>query len=316
MGDVDAATGSEEATGEDGDVCVLVPALDEAETIGRVIDEMHEQGYGNVLVIDGGSSDGTVEVAREHGARVEQQSGSGKGQAIREALSMIEAEFVLMLDGDGTYRAADADAMLEPLRAGRAEHVIGNRFADMESDAMPRMNQFGNRLINRAFAFIHGRDLVDITSGYRAFTRESVGRFRLSATGFGIETELAVECVKHDAGTEIVPLTYRSRPEGSDTNLRPVRDGGIILITLYRLAKTNNPLFYFGSVGVLSILFGTGIGIYVGVEWFTQSVSHEVLAVVAGVSLLFGLQLLMFGVLSDMLLSLHREQLHRIERSD
>jgi len=229
---------------------------------------------------------------------------------------MIDAEFVLMLDGDGTYRTEDADTMLEPLRAGRAEHVIGNRFADMESDAMPRLNQLGNGIINRAFAFIHGRDLVDITSGYRAFTRESIDRFRLSATGFGIETELAVECVKHDVDTEIVPITYCARPDGSDTNLRPVRDGGVILITLYRLAKTNNPLFYFGSVGVLSMLFGTGIGVYVGFEWFTRGISHEVLAVVAGVSLLFGIQLLMFGVLSDMLLSLHREQLKRIERSD
>jgi dolichol-phosphate mannosyltransferase len=302
--------------GDDDDVCVLVPTLDEGETIGDVIDGMREQGYENVLVIDGGSTDGTVEVARDHGARVERQSGNGKGRAIREALSMIDAEFVLMLDGDGTYRAEDADAMLEPLRDGQAEHVIGNRFADMEPDAMPRLNQFGNRLINRAFAFVHGRNLVDITSGYRAFTRESAERFHLTATGFGIETELAVECVKHDIDTAIVPITYRSRPKGSDTNLRPVRDGGVILITLYRLAKTNNPLFYFGSVGVMSLVVGVGIGTYVGIEWFTRDVSHEVLAVVAGVALLFGIQLLMFGVLSDMLLSLHREQIRRIERSE
>jgi len=313
MGDGEAAT-DDDTTGDDSDVCVLVPTLDEAETIAGVIDGLREAGYENVLVIDGGSTDGTVELAREHGARVEHQSGQGKGRAIREALSIIEAPLVLMLDGDGTYRPEDAEAMLEPLREGRADHVIGNRFADMEPGAMPRLNRVGNRLINRAFAFIHGRDLVDITSGYRAFRRESVERFRLNATGFGIETELAVECIKHDADTEIVPVTYRSRPAGSDTNLRPVRDGAVILVTLYRLAKTNNPLFYFGSVGVLSLLFGAGIGTYVGVEWFTRRVSHEVLAVVAGVAILFGIQLLMFGVLSDMLLSLHREQLRRIER--
>jgi glycosyltransferase (TIGR04182 family) len=316
MSEGDAVVDHDDTTRADSDVCVLVPTLDEAETIGSVIDGLRERGYENVLVIDGGSTDGTVEIAREHGAHVERQTGQGKGRAIREAFSMIEAEFVLMLDGDGTYRAADADTMLEPLRAGRAGHVIGNRFADMEPGAMPRLNRIGNRLINRAFAFVHGRDLVDITSGYRAFTRESVERFRLSSTGFGIETELAVECVKHDVDTEVVPVTYRSRPEGSDTNLRPIRDGAVILLTLYRLAKTNNPLFYFGSVGVLSMLIGTVIAAYVGVEWFARGVSHEVLAVVAGVSLLFGVQLLMFGVLSDMLLSLHREQLRRIERSE
>jgi dolichol-phosphate mannosyltransferase len=315
MGEDDAVPGDDDVS-DDGDVCVLIPTLDEAETIGSVIDGLRDRGYENVLVIDGGSTDGTRDVAREHGARVERQSSRGKGSAIREALAMIDAEYVLMLDGDGTYRAADADAMLEPLRSGRAEHVIGNRFADMEPDAMPRLNQTGNRLINRAFAFIHGRDLVDITSGYRAFTRESAERFHLTSTGFGIETEFAVECAKRDIDAEIVPITYRSRPAGSDTNLRPIRDGAIILVTLYRLAKTNNPLFYFGSVGVLSLLIGGVVGAYVGVEWVTRGVSHEVLAVVAGVSVLFGVQLLMFGVLSDMMLSLHREQLRRIERSE
>lgn len=294
-------------------VCVLVPTLDEAETIGDVIDGLQDHGYENVFVIDGGSSDGTVEIAQEHGARVEHQTGQGKGRAIREALSMIDAEYVLMLDGDGTYRPEDAEAMLEPLLAGRADHVIGNRFADMCEGAMPRLNQIGNRLINRAFAVVHGRDFVDITSGYRAFATEAVESFRLKSTGFGIETELAVECVKHDVETEIVPITYRARPDGSDTNLRPVRDGAVILITLYRLAKTNNPLFYFGSLGVISLLFGSGLGVYVGVEWFTRNVSHEVMAVVSGVSILLGIQLLMFGVLSDMILSLHREQLRRLE---
>ena len=84
-------------------------------------------------------------------------------------------------------------------------------------------------------------------------------------------------------------------------------------MTLYRLAKTNNPLFYFGSLGLLSLLAGGGLGVYVGVEWFRYGVSHEVLAVVAGVSILFGVQLVMFGVLSDMILALHREQLRRLE---
>jgi dolichol-phosphate mannosyltransferase len=313
--DDDAVPGDDEAR-DNGDVCVLIPTLDEAETIAEVIDGLHDQGYENVLIIDGGSTDGTGDIAHEHGARVERQSGSGKGSAVREALSTIDAEYVLMLDGDGTYRAEDADAMLEPLRSDRAEHVIGDRFADMEPDAMPRLNRAGNRLINRAFAFIHGRDLVDITSGYRAFTRTAAERFHLTATGFGIETEFAVECVKRDIDTEIVPITYRSRPAGSDTNLRPIRDGAVILVTLYRLAKTNNPLFYFGSVGVLSLLLGGTVGAYVGVEWVTRGISHEVLAVVAGVSVIFGVQLLMFGVLSDMMLSLHREQLRRIERSE
>jgi len=299
---------------EYSDVCVLVPTYNEAETIGDVVDGFHEQGLDDVFVVDGGSTDGTREIATERGARVVEQSGSGKGQAVREAIGMIEKPYVLLIDGDATYRPAEADRLLAPLLAGEVDHVIGDRFAGMEEGAMTRLNRAGNRVINRAFGFVHGRNLGDILSGYRAFTTRSAETFTLTSDGFGIETELSVECVKHGVKTAVVPITYKSRPDESETNLRPFRDGTVILLTLYQMAKTNNPLFYFGSVGVLSILSGTILGIYVAYEWFVRSTSHEVLALVGGVAVLLGIQLLMFGVLSDLIVAVNREQNNRLER--
>ena len=297
------------------DVCVLVPTLEEAETIGDVVAGLRGEGFDRVLVIDGGSTDGTRELAREAGARVIEQSGSGKGQAVREAIEEhIEAPYVLMVDGDGTYRPEDAHAMLEPLFSGEADHVVGDRFADMRTGAMTRLNRIGNWAINRSFAAIHGQSYGDILSGYRAFTRQSFREMNVTADGFGIETQLAVECAKRGLEVAVVPITYLSRPDGSNTNLHPVRDGGIIFLELYRRAKTNNPLFYFGSVGLASTTFGAFVALYVGYRWFVVGISHEVLALVAAFGILFGVQLLMFGVLSDMILTLHREQLDRIER--
>ena len=296
------------------DVCVLVPTLNEAETVGDVVRDFRDTGFADILVVDGGSTDDTQAVARDAGARVVEQTGEGKGQAVREAIrEHIDAEYVLMLDGDGTYKADDAEAMLDPLRTGEAEHVIGNRFADMRSGAMTTLNRLGNRLINAAFGVIHGDDFGDILSGYRAFTRESFLQMTLSADGFGIETEMAVECAKRNIPTTIVPITYLPRPSGSDTNLRPIRDGGIIFLELYRRAKTNNPLFYFGSLGVLSTVTGLLIAVYVAVEWITVNVSHEVLAVVSGFGIIVGVQLLMFGVLADLILTLHRDTLQKID---
>ncbi|MGQ4554967.1 S-layer glycoprotein N-glycosyltransferase AglJ [Halobellus sp. GM3] len=296
------------------DVCVLVPTYNEAETIGRVVDDFRRAGFDDVLVVDGGSDDGTDDIAAEHGARVVYQSGSGKGQAVREGVEAhVDREYVLMLDGDATYRVEDADAMLTPLLEGDAAHVIGNRFADLRDGAMTRFNQLGNRMINRGFALVHGERFRDILSGYRAFTRESFLRMALTSDGFGIETEMAVECVKRNVETAVVPITYLPRPSGSDTNLRPVRDGGIIFLELYRRAKTNNPLFYFGSLGVLSTVTGLLIAVYVVVEWITAGISHEVLAVVSGFGVIVGVQLLMFGVLADLILSLHRDTLRKIE---
>lgn len=295
------------------DVCVLLPTLNEAETIGEVINGFRAEGFEHVLVIDGDSTDGTREIAEDHGARVITQSGSGKGQAVREAVEHIEKPYVLMADGDGTYRPDDADRMLDPIFDGRAEHVIGNRFANMEEGAMTRLNRVGNRLINRMFSVIHGRDLQDILSGYRAFTRESFERFTLEADGFTIETELAVECVRRGVSTEIVPIRYEARPGGSETNLHPLKDGGRILVTLYALAKTNNPIFYFGSVAALGTLVGVSLGAFVGYRYLFAGVSHEVIALLSAFFILLSVQLLMFGVLSDIIVSMGREQTRRLE---
>jgi glycosyltransferase (TIGR04182 family) len=295
------------------EVCVLIPTYNESETISDVIEGFRDGGFEHILVMDGYSDDDTREVAEEAGARVEIQSGEGKGQAVREAMDYISQPYVLMVDGDSTYRPDEAEQMLAPLFSGEAQHVLGNRFANMESGAMSRLNQTGNSIINKAFRVIHGRDLQDILSGYRAFTRDSFERLSLSATGFGIETEMAVECVRKNIRTTVVPITYEPRPDESETNLRPFRDGGSIIFTLYQLAKKNNPLFYFGSLGAVSMLIAVGLALFVLFRYFIHDTSHEVVALASGVALLFGVQLIMFGVLSDLILTSNREQSQRIE---
>lgn len=301
----------------DADVCVLIPAYNEAETIGDVVAGFRDQGYDQILVVDGHSTDDTRDRAADAGATVIEQSGrgrgTGKGQAVQEGLAEIDAEYVLMLDGDGTYRPEDADTMLDPLIDGRADHVIGNRFADMEPGAMTRLNRFGNRVIDRLFTTIHGAAFGDVLSGYRAFTRASVDRFSLTADGFGIETEMAAECARLGVPTTTVPITYRARPDGSATNLRPFRDGGRIMLTMFLRTKTSNPVVYFGTAGAVLVIAGIIAAGYVAAEWFTRGVSHEVVALLAAFAVLVGVQLVMFGALSDLIVTLHREQLDRLD---
>ncbi|TQQ78370.1 S-layer glycoprotein N-glycosyltransferase AglJ [Halonotius terrestris] len=296
------------------DVCVLLPAFNESATITDVITSYQAAGFTDILVIDGGSTDGTRELAREAGATVITQTGTGKGQAVREAVRKIDARYVLMADADMTYLADDAETMLEPLLAGEAEHVIGNRFADMKPGAMTTFNKIGNQIFNRFFSVVYGYDYGDILSGYRAFTTESFERLTLSADGFGIETEMAVQCAKQNIETTVVPITYRPRPDGSATNLHPIKDGSVIFMELYRNAKTSNPLFYFGSVGLLSTTLGVGLLGFVIYRWLAFNIDHELIALGGVASILLGVQLLIFGFLADMIQSLHREQRERIDR--
>jgi glycosyltransferase (TIGR04182 family) len=295
---------------EKGQVCVLIPTLNEAPTIGGLITEFRNLGYEDILVIDGHSSDGTPKVAASAGARVVEQTGRGKGNAIIEAFDMVEKPYILMMDGDGTYSPEDAEEMLAPLFSG-ADQVIGDRLTEENRAAFSLLNYTGNQILNRLFKLAHGRYLNDILSGYRAFTRESVRQMRLKESGFGIETEISAEAVRNAHNIHIVPIKYGKR-SGTPTKLNPFHDGIKITSTIYRLAKMSNPLFYFGLIGVIIMISGFLIGGYVLFEWLKQ-VDHIPLSILTVLLIIVGFQIFMFGVISDMMLAFHREVINEMQ---
>ncbi|HNQ33074.1 MAG TPA: S-layer glycoprotein N-glycosyltransferase AglJ [Methanoculleus sp.] len=296
---------------ERDEVCIFIPTLNEAPTIAELIGEFKERGFRHILVMDGHSTDGTPDIARAAGAVVRTQTGRGKGNAIIEAVAIIDKPYVLMLDGDGTYAPDDAERMLDPLGLG-FDHVIGDRLAGPEGEAFTRLNLLGNQILNLMFKLAHGRDLHDILSGYRAFTLSSIRQMTLKESGFEIETEMAVEAVRHGQRITVVPVRYLARP-GTATKLNPLQDGAKIFSTIYRLAKMNNPIFYFGIIGLFISLAGSAIGVYVVLEWF-RNIEHLPLTILTVLLITIGFQIFMFGVISDMLLGFHRETTRQIEQ--
>jgi dolichol-phosphate mannosyltransferase len=292
------------------EVCVLIPTLNEAPTIGIIVKEFRDLGYNHILVIDAKSSDNTVKNAREAGATVRTQSGKGKGNAIIEAFEVIEQPYILMLDGDGTYTSKDAEKMLTPLFLG-FDQVIGDRLINAEEGAFSRINLFGNHILNLIFKIAHSRDLHDILSGYRAFTRLAIQQMHLKEKGFEIETEISVEAVRNGQRIMVVPIRYSSRP-GTATKLSPFHDGVKIVSTIYRLARVNNPMFYFGMMGVFTSILGLLVGIYVLIEWF-NNITHVPLTILCLLLIVVGIEIFIFGMISDMLLVFHREIIREIQ---
>ncbi len=292
-------------------VCILIPTLNEAPTIRDLVTEFKEMGYSNIVVIDGNSRDATREIARGSGARVMVQSEKGKGNALIEAFQNIDSPYILMLDGDGTYAPGDAEKMLSPLLEG-FDQVIGNRLIPENQPAFSRLNLFGNQFINHLFKLAQGKYLFDILSGYRTFTSESIKKLHLKETGFEIETEISAEAVRNDLKIKVVPIRYFKRP-GTNTKLNPFHDGLKIATTIYRLAKANNPMFYFGLIGVIIMIFGITTGTYVLFEWF-QGIDHLPLTVLTVLLIVVGFQIFMFGVISDMLLGYHREVMYELQQ--
>ena len=292
------------------EVCILIPTLNEGMTIGNIVREFTALGYTHILVIDGKSTDTTVKSAREAGATVRTQSGKGKGNAIIEAFEVIEQPYILMLDGDGTYSAKDAEKMLTPLFLG-FDQVIGDRLINAEEGAFSHINLFGNHMLNLLFKVAHSRDLHDILSGYRAFTKIAILQMHLKEKGFEIETEISVESVRNGQRVMVVPIKYSSRP-GTATKLSPFHDGIKIVSTIYRLARVNNPMFYFGMMGLFTTVLGLLIGVFVVLEWL-KNIEHIPLTILTVLLIVVGIEIFMFGMISDMLLIFHREIIREIQ---
>lgn len=293
------------------DVCILIPTLNEAATIEQLIKDFRSEGFNNILVIDGHSTDKTVELAKAQGAKIVVQSGKGKGQALQEAFRLIDSDYIVMIDGDMTYLASDVHEVLGPVRSGSADHVMGNRFANYEPAAFTRLNLFGNRVLNKIFGFAYGVYLNDILTGYRAFTLDAVRSLELNKMGFETETEITVESIKKDLKTIEVPITYLARHSKAATKLNPAKDGFKIGMTIYNLAKIHNPFFYFGIIGTILIIIGSGIGVFVITEWM-HNVTHIPMTVLTALLIIAGFQMFILGVLSDLIVSLHRETMRTI----
>lgn len=205
------------------DVTVLLPAFNEAATVAGVVDGLRDEGFDDVLVMDGGSTDGTRELARDAGARVEVQTRSGKGQAVREAMQdHIDSEYVVMLDADGTYAPADAHRLLGPLHAGDANHAIGERLDASNASAWPPHRYLGNFAFEAMFEIRRG-ERWDILSGYRAWTRDAWDAMGVDADGWGVEAALAREALQTPSvETSTIPISYAPRPDGSESKLSPL----------------------------------------------------------------------------------------------
>ncbi len=297
------------------DVCILIPTLNEEATIVQLIKDFRSEGFENILVIDGHSSDNTRQLAEENGAKVIVQEGKGKGQAVQEAFQLIEEPYTVMIDGDGTYLASDVHAVLQPILDGRADQTLGNRMANFESGAFTRLNLAGNRLLNKLFGFAYGIWLEDILTGYRGFTRHVIKNLSLTEMGFEIETEITVESVKHEMRVEVVPITYVARHSSADTKLNPLRDGLKIGKTIIRMARLHNPMFYFGILGTGLTLSGIAVGLYVVSEWM-DGVTRIPMTILTALLILTGIQMFIFGMLSDLIVSLHRETMRMLRKRD
>ncbi len=249
-------------------LAVLIPCYNEAETIATVVAGFRTALPGaKVYVYDNNSGDETAARAAAAGAIVRRETLQGKGYVLRRMFADIDADIYVLVDGDGTYDAAAAPALVARLIADRLDMVTGTRVSEIAAAYRPG-HRLGNRVLTGLVQAVFGNRVSDMLSGYRVFSRRFVKSFPALAAGFEIETELTVHALELRMAVGEVPTAYGARPVGSVSKLHTYRDGFRILRTILVLVKEERPLQFFSLCGAALLLAGFALGLPVVVTYF------------------------------------------------
>ena len=212
-------------------VAVLLPCYNEEVTIGKVVRDFKASlPQANIYVYDNNSTDRTAEIAASEGAIVRKEPRQGKGNVIRAMFEDIDADVYIMSDGDDTYPADAAPAMVDKILEGY-DMVIGDRLSSTYFQENKRpFHNFGNRLVRGSINGLFRAHVTDIMTGYRAFSFTFVKTYPVLSRGFEVETEMTIHSLNNNLRLYEMPIQYRDRPEGSVSKLDTVGDGIVGLI--------------------------------------------------------------------------------------
>ncbi len=291
-------------------IAVLIPCYNEASTIGKVVRDFREVLPEAVIyVYDNNSTDQTAVLAREAGAVVRQEHRQGKGNVIRTMFRDVDAQCYLMVDGDDTYPAEYARQMADAVLLDHADMVVGDRLSSTYFTENKRpFHNVGNVLVRKLVNwFFHGQ-IVDIMTGYRAFSRLFVKSYPTLSRGFEIETEMSIHALDKNFYLVNVPVDYRDRPEGSQSKLNTYTDGAKVLMTIFRLVKDYKPLAFFTTVAAILTVIAAVLFVPVFWEYLeTGLVARFPTLIVAGFIFLGGLLTFCCGLILDTVIKKDRQ---------
>ena len=296
---------SSESEGEETEAAVelsvVLPCLNEVETVGRCVEkarasmETHDI-VGEVIVADNGSDDGSVEAAESAGARVVHIAQRGYGAAIQGGVAEANGTFVVMADADDSYALHEVHAFFEKLAEGH-DLVMGNRFqGEIESEAMPMLHRYvGNPVLSLIGRLFYGSDIGDFHCGMRGFRRDAYESLDVRSTGMEFASELVVKAELEGLRIEEIPTTLSTDGRSGDPHLNTWKDGWRHL----RFLLLYSPTWLFLVPGVA--MMGVGLlfmgWLYLG-EFTVGAVSftgvHSMMY--AALAIMIGFQTVWFGL--------------------
>ncbi|MEG1525212.1 MAG: glycosyltransferase family 2 protein [Clostridia bacterium] len=292
-------------------IAILIPCYNEAQTVEKVVmDFKNTLPEAEIYVYDNNSTDGTDAAARRAGAIVRYESRQGKGNVIRTMFREIDADCYLMIDGDDTYPAEYARNMVELVLDKNVDMVVGDRLsATYFTENKRPFHNLGNRMVRGLVNGIFHGDIMDIMTGYRAFSPLFVKSFPVLSAGFEIETEMTIHALDKNLHIQSIPVDYRDRPTGSVSKLSTYSDGFRVLKTIFNLYKDYRPMSFFGLFAGLFFIVGIVLFIPVLVEFArTGLVPRFPTLIVSTVSIILGMLSLVCGLILETVAKKQRQQ--------
>ncbi len=266
-------------------IAVLIPCYNEELTIEKVIKDFNKElPEAQIYVYDNNSKDKTAEIAKKNGAIVRHEYKQGKGNVVRSMFRDIDADIYVMVDGDDTYPAEFVHQLIEPVRAGQADMVIGDRLSNgtYQEENKRHFHEFGNNLVKKSINILFRTNLRDIMTGYRVFNKMFVKNMPVMTPKFEIETEMSLYALDKKYIIKEIPIIYRDRPNGSVSKLNTVSDGIKVVKTIVNMFKNYKPLQFFTTIAIILFIIGLLVGVPVIAEFFkTQYITKVPSAILA-----------------------------------
>jgi len=275
-----------------------IPTYNEEIAIGSVISGA-QQYADEVVVVDDGSTDNTVQIARSVGATViEHEENKGKGGAIRTLLQYTtntDVDSLVVLDGDGQHLPEDIPDVTEPVLEGDCDISIGSRYVDQEETETPLHRRFGQRVLDYLTLGSSGENLSDTQSGFRAFSSEAASRLTLRTDVMGVESEMISEAVDRELDIEEVPIDVRYEGVDGQTH-NPLKHGLSVATFVTKLIRDRHPLLFFGVPAVVLLGLGGGLLLHTAYLYQTTAAFHQWRALISGFSVLTGVLCIFSGL--------------------
>ena len=291
------------------DITIGIPAYNEEKNISEIIKNL-QKITNKIIVCDDGSSDSTATIAKEMGALVvKHETNLGYGAAIRSIFLKAreeKSEFLITLDSDGQHRIEDISTVLDPLKTGKADIVIGSRFLNNNGKNVPSYRKAGIKILTKLANTSLEKNITDSQSGFRGYGKNVIENITPSESGMGVSNEILIKASKK--GLKIVEVPIIILYDGDTSTHNPISHGSSVLISTLKFISMEHPLKFYGIPGFVFLLIGSGFLIFT-INLFTETRQILLSSAIIGVgSTIFGIILIQSSILLYAMVKLMRNK--------